>query len=62
LTLLTEKGENVSQLYYNAIRALTDEHYVITIRADKDFDIQWLDNDPNITKQQILDKREELES
>ena len=59
--ILTDKGENVSKLYFNAIRALTNEHYTSTIRADKDFDIVWLDNDPNITKQQILDKRAELE-
>ena len=59
--ILTDKGENVSKLYFIAIRALTNEHYTITIRADKDFDIVWLDNDPNITKQQILDKRAELE-
>jgi len=55
-------NENLTQLFHNAIRALTDEHYSIEIVDTNTFTVIWIDNDPNITNQQILDKRSELES
>ena len=54
--------QNIGDLFFNAIRKLTDDNYIITIRADKDFDIEWETKSTSITKKQILDKRAELES
>tara|TARA_R100000231_G_scaffold23993_2_gene22379 strand:+ start:451 stop:624 length:174 start_codon:yes stop_codon:yes gene_type:complete len=53
--------KNLTQLFHNAIRALTSEHYSIEILDDKIFTVTWAGTDPNITNQQILDKRAELE-
>ena len=55
-------NENLTQLFHNAIRSLTDEHYSIEIIDTNTFTVTWIGTDPNITKQQILDKRAELES
>jgi hypothetical protein len=55
-------NENLTQLFHNAIRSLTDEHYSIEIIDTNTFTVTWIGTDPNITNQQILDKRAELES
>jgi|TARA_A100000172_G_scaffold46605_1_gene28957 hypothetical protein len=52
---------NLTQLFHNAIRALTNEHYSIQIVDTNTFTVTWAGTDPNITNQQILDKRAELE-
>lgn len=52
---------NLTQLFHNAIRALTNEHYSIQIVDTNTFTVTWAGTDPNITNQQILDKRTELE-
>lgn len=54
--------KNLTQLFHEAIRALTSEHYSIEIVDTNTFTVTWAGTDPNITNQQILDKREELES
>ena len=53
--------KNLTQLFHNAIRALTSEHYSIEILDDKTFAVTWAGTDPGITNKQILDKRAELE-
>jgi len=53
--------KNLTQLFHNAIRALTDEHYSIEIVDTNTFTVTWAGTDPNITNKQILDKRAELE-
>ena len=60
--MYNDKMQNIGDLFFNAIRKLTDDNYTITIRSDKDFDIEWENKSTSITKKQILDKRAELES
>jgi len=53
--------KNLTQLFHNAIRALTSEHYSIEIVDTNTFTVTWAGTDPGITNKQILDKRTELE-